>query len=545
METKLKLCALIVFTLAAVLRLEAKGHRERSFDPKGNKGPDGGAITDVNANAKFANSGGGGVTAGAKPAASGGGGVTFSAVCEGGGNGFGGICGLTANSDGSFSTSILFEFPDPSGGLYGTALAAGDANGDGLPDTIAVTTYSGGANASGTLTQMNTDGSHPQSVSFPACPNGFGANSVCVDSAHDVIVTGGTGGSLGYGTIMIYPGGLESGFPPIQHDFSEWDGEEPVGGITPGPGFSSPLVKVQNAGVTAGGAKPDGGTTTIPLYGVTFFGGTNGNGPGTGGYGTVYKINNDGNGFQTLYVFSGQRATNGYGSAGGLALSGNTLYGTTSGGGKFGSGTVFKIDTSGSNFMVLKSFSAWGTEVVNGYSNYTNSDGMAPEGSLFLSGNTLYGTTLLGGTNGGGGTVFSINTNGNNFTLLYSFSSPSDNGTGVFTNSDGGGMRAGVVLSGYNLFGTTPYGGTNGSGTLFVIILPSPPSLNIAPSGGNFAVSWPSDATNFMLQQNLTLNPLTWSNLNGAVNDDGTNKSVSVIPAAGNAFFRLLNTNGP
>jgi hypothetical protein len=112
-------------------------------------------------------------------------------VCEGGGNGFGGICGLTANTDGSFSTSILFEFPDPSGGLYGTALAAGDANGDGLPDTIAVTTYSGGANASGTLTQMNTDGSHTQSVSFPACPNGFGANSVCVDSAHDVIVTGG------------------------------------------------------------------------------------------------------------------------------------------------------------------------------------------------------------------------------------------------------------------------------------------------------------------------------------------------------------------
>src|ERR1017187_6307009 len=93
METKLKLCALIVFTLAAVLRLEAKGHRERSFDPKGNKGPDGGAITDVNANAKVANSGGGGVTAGAKPAASGGGGVPFSAVCEGGGNGFGGICG--------------------------------------------------------------------------------------------------------------------------------------------------------------------------------------------------------------------------------------------------------------------------------------------------------------------------------------------------------------------------------------------------------------------------------------------------------------------
>jgi hypothetical protein len=82
------------------------------------------------------------------------------------------------------------------------------------------------------------------------------------------------------------------------------------------------------------GAKPNA-ATLIPLYGVMFFGGTNGDGPGTYGDGTVYKINNNGTGFQTLHVFSsGQRATNGYNPAGGLALSGNTLFGTTSGGGK-------------------------------------------------------------------------------------------------------------------------------------------------------------------------------------------------------------------
>src|ERR1017187_2997746 len=284
-------------------------------------------------------------------------------------------------------------------------------------------------------------------------------------------------------------------------------------------------------------------TTHYTLYGVTFFGGTNGNGPGTGGYGTVFKVNDDGSGFQTFHVFaSGQNATNGYGPAGGMALSGNTLYGTTSGGGKNGTGTLFKIDTSGSNFMVLKSFSAYGSD---SSFNYTNSDGMAPEGDLIISGDTLYGTTLEGGTNGGGGVVFSVKTNGNNFTVLHSFSNPVNNGSGVYTNSGGGGTRAGLTLTGHVLFGTTPYGGIYGGGTLFAIILPSPPALNIKPAGGNFAVSWPSAATNFMLQQNLTLNPLTWSNLNGAVNDDGTNKSVSVIPAAGKAFFRPLNTNGP
>jgi hypothetical protein len=74
---------------------------------------------------------------------------------------------------------------------------------------------------------------------------------------------------------------------------------------------------------------------------------------------------------------------------------------------------------------------------------------------------------------------------------------------------------------------------------------PSPPSLNIAKAGGQLAVSWPSSATNYLLQSNSALNSLTWSNFTGGFRDDGTNKSVSIIPTAGKAFFRLLNTNGP
>ncbi len=328
--------------------------------------------------------------------------------------------------------------------------------------------------------------------------------------------------------------------------FSGANGSDPVGQLvaSANPGASGSIAKIQ---VKADGAKASGNTiTNYTLFGTTFFGGTNGNGPGTGGYGTVYKINSDGTGFQTLHVFAtGQNATNGYGPAGGLALSGNTLYGTTSGGGKNGTGTIFKMGTDGSNFMVLKSFSAYAFEIVNGYYNSTNADGMAPEGDLILDGSTLYGTTLEGGTNGGGGVVYSINTNGGNFTLYHSFSSPTDNGSGVFTNSDGGGTRSGLLLLRNTLYGTTPSGGTNGGGTVFAIALPLPPSLNITPWGASLTVSWPSDATNFMLQQNSTLNALTWSNFNGSMNDNGTNKSVSVTPASSSAFFRLLNTNGP
>jgi hypothetical protein len=77
------------------------------------------------------------------------------------------------------------------------------------------------------------------------------------------------------------------------------------------------------------------------------------------------------------------------------------------------------------------------------------------------------------------------------------------------------------------------------------IILPAPPSLNITRTGRNFAVVWPSSFTNYLLQSNATLNSLTWSNFGGTASDNGTNKSISLGLPAGQAFFRLLSTNGP
>ena len=43
--------------------------------------------------------------------------------------------------------------------------------------------------------------------------------------------------------------------------------------------------------------------------------------------------------------------SDGYAPSGGLALSGNMLYGTTGGGGTLGGGTVFKVNTDGSGFV--------------------------------------------------------------------------------------------------------------------------------------------------------------------------------------------------
>lgn len=64
----------------------------------------------------------------------------------------------------------------------------------------------------------------------------------------------------------------------------------------------------------------------------------------------------------------------------------------------------------------------------------------------------------MGGTNGYG-TVFSLNTDGMNFTLLHEFTGGND-GSGVF---------AGLVLSGNTLYGTTVNGGNYDEGVVFAV----------------------------------------------------------------------------
>jgi uncharacterized repeat protein (TIGR03803 family) len=84
-----------------------------------------------------------------------------------------------------------------------------------------------------------------------------------------------------------------------------------------------------------------------------------------------------------------------------LTLSGQTLYGTAEVGGTSGTGTIFSINTNGTNFKTLYSFAP------SPALNATNMDGAYPVASLIVSGNLLYGTAFAGGY-GGYGAVFSF-----------------------------------------------------------------------------------------------------------------------------------------
>src|SRR5579884_12255 len=96
----------------------------------------------------------------------------------------------------------------------------------------------------------------------------------------------------------------------------------------------------------------------------------------------------------------------------------------------------------------------------------TNSDGRYPYSGLTLCNGILYGVTFQGGTDNSG-TVFSVCTNGSNYTVLYSLIPPDD-----------GKPTAGPVVSGEWLYGGTYGGGTNFMGSIYCL----------RTNGSNFSV---------------------------------------------------------
>jgi uncharacterized repeat protein (TIGR03803 family) len=191
------------------------------------------------------------------------------------------------------------------------------------------------------------------------------------------------------------------------------------------------------------GNHQNGTTPTAPLvrdaagnlYGTASGGGASGNG-------TVFKLNVK-NKPTLLHAFSGN--PDGSLPYGGLILdSEGNLYGATNEGGTSGIGTVYKVSLNGKE-TVLYSFQGM-------------PDGANPgAGSLTMdTAGNLYGTTLAGGSHNYG-TVFELSTAGKE-TVLYSFAG----------GGDGVAPEAGLTWDAKgNLYGTTSEGGQHGQGSVF------------------------------------------------------------------------------
>jgi uncharacterized repeat protein (TIGR03803 family) len=265
-----------------------------------------------------------------------------------------------------------------------------------------------------TLVNFNgTDGEHP----FAPLVQGFDGNLY--------------GTTAGYGTTN---GGTvfkmtTRGVIKTLHSFSGPDGFEPYSGLIQGP---------------------DGN-----FYGTTYAGGASTNG-------TVFRITPGGQ-MTVLHNFCQTDCSDGANPVPGLMLGADgEFYGTTSGGGSSGMGTVFRMTPDGA-ITTLHSFAG--------------ADGATPEGGLIQTPNgSLFGTTYNGGNNNGlclsfnavgCGTVFRINPDGT-FTTLYFFCSQNycaDGSNPVATLTEG---------SNGELYGTTSAGGITfycqtGCGTIFKI----------------------------------------------------------------------------
>ena len=221
------------------------------------------------------------------------------------------------------------------------------------------------------------------------------------------------GGADGYGTIykMNTDG---SGYTVLRSfGFTGTSGRTPYGGLVEG--------------------------TDGWLYGTTTV--------GNGGYGAVFKASKDGSNYLALHAFTTSEDEGRIPFSGVIQGSDGCLYGTTSQGGESARGTVFKLNTNGSGYTVLRRFST------------NDFDGDEPWGAL-LEGRDgwLYGTTRLGGFNSAG-TVFKLDKDGSGYTVLHRFTGQSGDGSRPY----------GTLAEGTDgwLYGTTQIGGTGGRGTVF------------------------------------------------------------------------------
>jgi uncharacterized repeat protein (TIGR03803 family) len=274
------------------------------------------------------------------------------------------------------------------------------------------TTWGGGANAAGTVFMLDpTGGGYTILHQFTNSTDGSTPFSRLVQGT-DGFLYGTTyyGGTADAGTIFkLNTNG--AGYSVLYSFTNHPDGANPRGGLIQGK---------------------DGG-----FYGTTY-------GGGGSNLGTVFRINGDGSGYSVLYSFRGFPDAETPFAALIQGLDG-ALYGTTFAGGTNVIGTVFTLRTNGSSYAILHHFGQ-------------PHDGFSYEAELLQgSDGALYGTTVSGGSNGFG-TVFKLNTDGSGYTTLHHF-----------TNSpDGANSYAGLVqgLDGA-LYGTTDWGGSTNAGTLF------------------------------------------------------------------------------
>jgi len=381
------------------------------------------------------------------------------------------------------------------------------------------TTSNGGANQScilggcGTAFKITTGGALTTLYNFCSkrnCSDGYDPGSALVQGGDGNFYGTASRGGILVGTVFkLTPAGVLT----TLHQFNVTDGSYPNGiveasdgnfyGTTSeggGQGFGK-IFKITHGGTfsnqhpfcsepyCADGGYPDGvliQATDGNLYGTTTSGGAYDGG-------TVYKTTLAGT-LTVVHNFCQQSGcTDGQVGAGVIQGVDGNFYGTTLFGGAYGFGTVFKLTPAGV-LTTLYSFCAHSGCL----------DGNYPESQLLqATDGNLYGTTSSGGANDEG-TVFKITPSGS-FKTLYSFCSES-------ACTDGEVPYAPLIQDTNGMiYGTTGAGGTGascgvGCGTVFSLNVGLPPFVKTEPTSGRVGVKIDILGTNLTGSASVTFN---------------------------------------
>jgi uncharacterized repeat protein (TIGR03803 family) len=198
-----------------------------------------------------------------------------------------------------------------------------------------------------------------------------------------------------------------------------------------------------------------------------------------------------------------------------------TLYGTAANGGADGFGGIFRLDTNGASYAVVRSFSASG------------GDGRQPVAGLtFGSDGRLYGVTQYGGGSANG-SVFRLAVDGTGYEKLHGFTGGAD-----------GAQPVGTLVRGPDgaLYGMARAGGAWNHGTVFRVAQAAVPlALSYEMSGADPVLTWPASAAGAQVQGNTDVaDPGGWTTITEGVVLTSDMYRMVLTKDGPQKFFRLF-----